>query len=66
MSDDSGNAITCSANITCPVAHECTLVPEAGQSVCCPVINFIPKSPTSKYLKKKFKKFKKLNIKSFL
>ncbi|KAF7991780.1 hypothetical protein HCN44_010581 [Aphidius gifuensis] len=44
--DDSGNAIICSVNNTCPVAHDCTLVPDAGQSVCCPVTSFIQKAPT--------------------
>ncbi|CAK9822433.1 NID1 [Anthophora retusa] len=33
--DDERNAVTCSENDTCPLGYKCTVVPEAGQSVCC-------------------------------
>ncbi|KAK0164613.1 hypothetical protein PV328_003224 [Microctonus aethiopoides] len=48
LSDESGNAITCSAtNTTCADDHVCTIVPDAGQSVCCPpVVTSTIKPPT--------------------
>lgn len=52
LSDSLGNAITCgssSANNTCPQNHKCTAVPEAEQSVCCPVVPPPVKIPTSEF-----------------
>lgn len=49
LTDDQGNAITCSAGSECPTNHKCSVVPDAGQSVCCPVPEpRTVKPPTSK------------------
>jgi len=47
--DQNGNAMTCSANETCPDNYKCTVVPEAGQSVCCVETLSSAKAPTSKF-----------------
>ncbi|XP_012261665.2 balbiani ring protein 3 [Athalia rosae] len=37
LTDEKGNAVTCSAASECPNNHKCSIVPDAGQSVCCPI-----------------------------
>lgn len=66
LTDETGNAVTCtSRNDTaaeasdesadhddqCPPEHDCTLVPDAARSVCCPVLPSarVAKQPTSKF-----------------
>lgn len=44
--DQDGNAATCSANETCPDNYKCTVVSEAGQSVCCVETPSLAKAPT--------------------
>lgn len=46
--DEERNAVTCSANDTCPLGYKCTAVPEAGQSVCCMTSANSTKPQTSK------------------
>lgn len=51
LSDEEGNAITCSNNQTCPYNYACTVVPEAGQSVCCAIPSTVIKKLSSKFSK---------------
>ncbi|XP_014468026.1 PREDICTED: cysteine-rich motor neuron 1 protein [Dinoponera quadriceps] len=44
--DQDGNAATCASNETCPDGYKCTMVPEAGQSVCCMATSSPTKAPT--------------------
>ncbi|XP_015589322.1 uncharacterized protein LOC107264973 [Cephus cinctus] len=46
LSDEEGNAVTCSGNRTCPQGYKCTTVPDAGQSVCCAATDYPMKPPT--------------------
>ncbi|KAG7202635.1 hypothetical protein KM043_009815 [Ampulex compressa] len=44
--DEDGNAVTCLANSSCPHGYKCTMVPEAGQSVCCVESPSLTKPPS--------------------
>ncbi|XP_046628250.1 cysteine-rich motor neuron 1 protein-like [Neodiprion virginianus] len=46
VTDDEGNAVTCAADSECPSNHRCSSVPEADQSVCCPVSHSRLRPPT--------------------
>ncbi|EZA56702.1 Thyroglobulin [Ooceraea biroi] len=46
LMDQDGNAATCFTNKTCPEGYKCTMVPKAGQSVCCMEKPGLTKAPT--------------------